>query len=210
MISTLPTMMRDRWEHRVDPAPGEGVVYWHMPMHGFPQVVILAREAQQRLARFGALHLTPLERALHMTTMAAGGADRFTSDRLGRMAATASSMLNGMSPVAVTIGQILYHPEAIMLGVSPAAALAPIRNAALAATRMATGHDVGAADPDIWIPHITVCYSTSHQPAAPLIADLGKSLPPCEVRVSALNLIIQHGPERHWDWNTAATIHLAA
>jgi hypothetical protein len=96
-----------------------------------------------------------------------------------------------------------------MLGVSPAAALAPIRDAARAATRMVTGHD-DDPEADSWIPHITVCYSTSHQPAGPLIAELGKSLPPCEVQISALNLIIQRGPERRWDWSTAATIRLAA
>jgi 2'-5' RNA ligase len=209
MTSTLPTMMRDRWQHRADPAPGEGVVYWHMPMHGFPQVVSLVREAQQRLAHFGGLHMTPLER-LHMTTLVAGPADRFTGDQLGTMARTASSMLADTHPVTVTIGRILYHPEAITLGVSPAEALAPIRNAALAATRMVTGQDDGAADSESWIPHVTVCYSTSHQPAAPLIAELGKSFPPCDVQVSALDLIIQRGPERRWDWSTAATIYLAA
>ncbi|HUA27724.1 MAG TPA: TauD/TfdA family dioxygenase, partial [Streptosporangiaceae bacterium] len=54
--------------------------------------------------------------------------------------------------------------------------------------------------------HITVCYSTARQPAAPLIAALGENLPRCEVHVSALSLIIQRGPERLWDWTTVATV----
>jgi 2'-5' RNA ligase len=208
-MTTLPAQMRDRWQHRVDPAPGEGTVYWHMPMHGYPQVVDLARDAQQRLAPFGGLHMTPLER-LHMTTMVAGPAASFSGAQLDQMAATATSLLASMPPVTVTLGRILYHPEAIMFSVSPGKALIPVRQAALMATRLVTGQDAPHEDPDNWIPHITVCYSTAHQPAAPLIAALGESFPRCDIQIGALSLIIQQGPERRWDWDTIATIRLAA
>ena len=208
-MSALPAQMTDRWQHRADPAPGEGVVYWHTPMHGYPQVVSLAREAQQRLARFGGLHMTPLER-LHMTTMVAGPVAGFSGSQLDRMARTADGMLSETEPVTVTLGRVLYHPEAIMLGVESAATLAPLRKAAAAATRLVTGRDHPPDDLERWVPHITVCYSTARQPAAPLIAALGKSLPRCEIQVGALSLIVQNGPERRWDWSTVATIRLAA
>jgi 2'-5' RNA ligase len=208
-MTALPTWMEDRWEHRADPAPGEGTVYWHMPMHDYPQVIDLVRHAQQRLAPFGSLHMTPLER-LHMTTMVAGPADRFSGGQLDQMTSTAADLLSSMPPITVTLGRVLYHPEAIMLGVSPAKALTPIRNAALTATRLATGQDAPHDDFERWIPHITVCYSTAHQPAAPLIAALGESLPRCDIQISAFSLMIQRGPERHWDWSTIATIRLAA
>jgi 2'-5' RNA ligase len=208
-MTALPTQMIDRWEHRADPAPGEGTVYWHMPMDGYPEVVSLARSVRHRLAPFGGLHMTPFER-LHMTTMLAGPASDFTDDQLERMARTAEGLLGCMPPVTVTIGRILYHPEAIMLMVSPAKALLPIRDAALTATRLVTGRDYHSDDLEQWVPHITVCYSTAHQPAAPLIQALGESLPRCEVEVRALSLIVQHGPERRWNWSTTATIRLAA
>jgi 2'-5' RNA ligase len=206
-MSPLPAQMRDRWQHRADPAPGEGTVYWHMPMHGYPQVTDLAREAQRRLARFPGLHMTPLGR-LHMTTMVAGPADSFSGAQLDQMARTATSLLASLPPVTVTLGRILYHPEAIMLGVSHGRALIPIREAALAATRSATGRDTPPGELKDWIPHVTLCYSTAHQPAAPLIAALGESLPRCDFQIRALSLIIQQGPERRWDWNTIATIRL--
>jgi len=205
---TLPAWMANRWQHRDDPAPGEGTVYWHMPMRDYPQVIDLARDAQQRLAQFGGLHMTPLER-LHLTTMVAGPAASFSSGQLDRMAMTAAGLLSSMRPVTVTLGRILYHPEAIMLGVSPAKALVPLRNAALTATRLVTGHDKFRDDLERWTPHITVCYSTAHQPAAPLIAALGETLPRCDIQISAVSLIIQYGPERGWDWSTIATIRLA-
>jgi len=208
-MTALPVEMIDRWQHRADPAPGEGNVYWHMPMHHYPQVIDLARVARQRLAQFGGLHMTPLDR-LHMTTMVAGPSASFSGDQLARMATTATDLLSTMPPVAVTLGRIFYHPEAIMLGASPAKALVPIRNAALAAARLVTGRDNFPDDPEPWVPHITICYSTAHQPAAPLVAALGQSLPRCQVRISALSLIVQNGPERHWDWSTIATIRLTA
>jgi 2'-5' RNA ligase len=208
-MSALPAQMTDRWQHRADPAPGEGVVYWHMPMHSYPQVVNLAREAQQRLARFGGLHMTPLER-LHMTTMVAGPVAGFSGSQLDRMARTANDLLSGMRPVTVTLGRVLYHPEAIMLGVGPTEALAPFRKAALTATCLVTGREYHPDDLERWVPHITVCYSTAPQPAAPLIASLGKALCRCDIQVGALSLIVQNGPERRWDWSTIATIRLAA
>jgi 2'-5' RNA ligase len=208
-MTALPTQMIDRWQHRADPAPGEGTVYWHMPMDGYPEVVSLARSARQRLAPFGGLHMTPLER-LHMTTMVAGPVSDFTADQLERMARTAADLLSTMPPAAVTVGRILYHPEAIMLGVSPAKALLPIRNAAVTATRLVTGRGYQSDDLERWVPHITICYSTADQPAAPLIETLGESLPRCDIEVNALSLIVQHGPERRWQWNTTATIRLAA
>jgi 2'-5' RNA ligase len=208
-MTALPTQMIDRWEHRADPAPGQDTVYWHVLMRDQPEVVALAHQAQQRLAAFPGLHMTPLE-WLHMTTMVVGPAERFAPTQLDLMAKTAAELLADVLPITVTLGRVLYHPEAIMLGVSSASALEPIRNAAATATNTAASDRRAENDVANWTPHVTICYSISHQPAAPLIAALGENLPGCEVQVNALSLVIQRGPERSWDWSTAATIHLAS
>lgn len=207
-MTALPAQMTDRWRHRTDPAPGEDTVYWHMLMADYPQVVDLAHDAQDRLAQFSGLHMTPLER-LHMTTLVAGPAPTFTRSQLDRMIEIAAGLLADTAPITVTLGRILYHPQAIMLGVSPTAALAPIRNAAVKTTCLVSEREIPDGD-SAWIPHITICYGTADQPAAPIIAKLGTSLPRCHVRISALSLVTQHGPERDWDWSTLATIKLAA
>jgi hypothetical protein len=56
--------------------------------------------------------------------------------------------------------------------------------------------------------HVTICYSTADQPAQPIIAALGRQLPECHIQISAISLVIQHGPERRWDWHTVKTIRL--
>ena len=58
-MTTLPVQMIDRWASRSEPGPGQGTVYWHMLMNDHPQVVSLATKAQQRLAPFTGLHMTP-------------------------------------------------------------------------------------------------------------------------------------------------------
>ena len=207
-MTPMPLQMTDRWQHRADPAPGQGTVYWHVLMRDYPQAVALAQLAQQRLSQFSGLHMTPLE-WLHMTTMVAGPAADFTDDQLARMAKTATEALHNIPPVEVELGRIIYHPEAIMLAASPAQALTPLREAARMATSSASGKDAPSGDSTPWHPHITICYSTAQQDAEPIIAALGKQLPKCDITIEALSLVIQHGPERHWDWSTAATIPLA-
>lgn len=205
-MSPMPAEFTDRWRNRAEPAPGQGLVYWHMLLGGYPEAVATAQEARQRLAPFGGLHLTPL-RWLHMTTLIAGPSDQISSAAIQAMAESASRLLAGTAPIAVTLGKILYHPEAIMLAATPAAALTSIREAALAATREITGTD-GQAENKPWTPHITICYSTSRQPAGPIISALGHDLPERRFQVNAVSLVIQQGPERLWDWHPAATVRL--
>jgi hypothetical protein len=32
----------------------------------------------------------------------------------------------------------------------------------------------------------------------------------CDIDIDALSLVVQHGPERAWDWSIVSTIRLAA
>ena len=202
---SLPERMTDRWQNRPEAEPGGGAVSWHLLMRDYPEVMDLARQAQQRLARFDGLHMTPLQ-WLHITTLLAGPAADFSPDKLRQMTDTAADLLASTPAAAVTLGQVLYHPEAIMLGVAPAEALTPIYHAARSATHQVTGEH--APEPARWRPHITICYSASSQPAKPIIDALGTRLPGCNIEIGALSLVIQHGPERAWDWDIVSTIRL--
>jgi 2'-5' RNA ligase len=202
---TLPQNMIDRWAERHDPQPGEQTLYWHVLMAGYPEAGDLAHQAAGRLAPFSGLHLTPPDR-LHMTTLLVGPAEHITSQQLQQMTQTAARQLDGTKPIPVSLGKILYHAQAIMLAVTPAEALAPIRDAAMAATQQA---GITPADrDDDWTPHVTLCYSTASQPARPIIDALGKHLPEREISITSLSLVIQDGPERQWNWTTVGTTYL--
>ncbi len=205
-MSPLPTHMRDRWKDRPEPARGQGTVYWHMLLGDNSQVRAAAAWAQEQLAEVSGLHLTPL-RWLHATTLVAGPTGDISEEHREAMVAEVRRDLADVSSVAVTLGRVLWHPEAIMLGIEPQRALDPVQEAARRATRAAAGHDGQVnGTTSVWTPHVTVAYSTADQPAAPIIAALGRNVPRRKVEISALSLVVQWGREREWDWETVATI----
>jgi 2'-5' RNA ligase len=201
-MSPLPRYLEDRWRNRKEPASAEhGMIYWHILLGGHPEVRELADTAQHRLSRFDGLHMTP-HRWLHITTLVAGPAAEFSECAVSSMLEHARASLSGQVPISITLGRVFYHPEAIVLMAQPEMALNPLLEAAQRATEIATGRN--GSDEGLlasWSPHVTLCYSTSRQPAGPIIADLGTQLPARDVTVKALSLVIQRGPERTWDWH---------
>ena len=113
-------------------------------------------------------------------------------------------------PITVTVGGIGYHPEAIVLLVKPKRAFAGIYQAVQAATRAVRGSHDPHGTPPSWIPHITVCYSTADQPMAPIVTALATQQRECRIQITTVSLVIQHGPERLWDWRTVGAAHLRA
>jgi 2'-5' RNA ligase len=196
--------MADRWQGRAEPSPGQGMLYWHILLGDSPQVKALASIAQERLARFSGLHFTP-KRWLHVTTFAVGFIEEFTDTDIRNMVARARSLLSDIPPAKVTLGKILYHPEAVALGVEPSGVLDPVRDAVRAA---AMNGETTEHEP--WIPHVTLAYSTSVQPAAPIIATLGRKLPEYHISVNCINLVVQEGAERLWHWRSVAEIPLGS
>jgi hypothetical protein len=201
--------MIDRWQNRTDPRPDLGMVYWHLLLGDDSQVCAMALYAQRRLAAFRDLHMTPL-RWLHITLLVAGSTEEIDPDAMRDMLRYAGESLSQMPPATVALGRLIYHPEAIMLAVTPGHVLHPILDAAQSATRKVTGRDgvVNGGSTVGWTPHITLCYSTARQSAEPIIATLGKRLPTYEIMIDALSLVVQRGAERLWDWHPVGTIEL--
>lgn len=207
-MSPLPAQMINRWQNREEPEPGQGAIYWHILVGDHPEVRDLAHAAHERLAGFPGLHMTPTE-WLHITTLVAGSADEITDSQQQDMLAAASENLAKTPPIAVTLGRILYHPEAIAFAVRPVDPLDQIREAVQTATLIAIGHEGHTEGPGRWDPHLTIAYSETDQPAAPLITALGRELPSREVSINAVTLVIQRGPERLWDWHPVGQALLA-
>jgi 2'-5' RNA ligase len=209
-MSPLPRQFSNRWHQRPRAQSFEDAVCWHVLLGGQPAVRAIAANAQERLAGFGGWHMTPMQ-WLHMTVLLAGPEAEISQNARQEMLAKASSRLSATAPVTVTLSRVFYHPEAIVLDVSPASALGPIFEAAQAATRDVTGvGGIGGAPgaDSSWTPHVTLCYSTAEQPAPPVIAALGKALPPREVTIDQLSLVVQNGPETLWDWHPVGTARL--
>jgi 2'-5' RNA ligase len=208
-MSPFPKQLMNRWQNGRGAAdPGNGKVYWHLLLGDDPQLRMAAQAAQDRLKNFAGLHMTPLQ-WLHLTVLIAGPADQISDRARNEMLTIARSSLSDIAPITVEFSRILYHPEAIMLAANPAQALNPIREAAQQATRAVIGRN-GAADrsSSLWTPHVTLCYSTSVQPADPIIAALGRKLPSFQVSIRRLSLVVQQGAEWLWNWSSVGAISL--
>ncbi|WP_239089967.1 2'-5' RNA ligase family protein [Sphaerimonospora thailandensis] len=204
----MPELMADRWAKREMLPPGQGRIYWHILLEDHPEVRAMASTAHERLAGIPGLDLTP-HRWLHLTVLIAGLTNEISDEQMTAMVTEAGKLLAQVRPVTATLGRVLYHPEAVMLEARPAAALAPILEAAQTATRTALGRDgIPAHEP--WTPHVTLAYSKAAQPAAPIIAALGRQLPTCEVTVGSIDLVVQDGPEYLWDWRPVAKVPIGS
>ncbi len=205
----IPDETRDRWSNRAAPDSGKGAIYWHILFRDIPAVRATARKAQARLAPFRDLHMTP-EEWLHATALVAGTTDDISSGDLDLMLSRAQQHLSSIQPINVTISKVLYHPEAIMLALTPEDALDPIHRAVRQATLAVTGRTGSVTGPAArWTPHMTISYSTGTQPMAPIAAALGREVPRCDITVRGVSLVIQWGPERLWNWQPVGTASLS-
>jgi 2'-5' RNA ligase len=192
--------MINRWQNREEPGAGQGTIYWHILVGDEPEVRTAAATAQKRLADFPGLHMPPPE-WLHITTLVVGPTDEISTGQQQDMVAAASELLVELPPVDVTLGRIFYHPEAIAAEVQPAGPLQQIRNAIQTATLKVTGREGHTEGPAQWLPHMTLAYSETEQPAEPLITALGREIPTTEFTINAVTLVNQQGPERLWNWH---------
>jgi 2'-5' RNA ligase len=209
-VSPLPDRMRSRWLGREEPGAGQGDVYWHVLVRRHPELSARLLQAQSALAGFTGLHLTPPD-CLHLTVLKAGSTREVSRAEMAAMVGAARRRLDHAAPIRVSFERVLFHPEAIAVLARPAGALLPMLEAAVAATREVTGRAVQIGDDGSgqWVPHVTIAYSTADQPAAPIISVLGRRIAETPVVVDSMQLVVQWGPERRWDWELVGSVRLS-
>ncbi|MFG1696895.1 2'-5' RNA ligase family protein [Nonomuraea sp. NPDC049309] len=207
-MSPLPTRMVNRWENRraLMLPPGQGRIYWHVLLGEDNEARAIVQEAHDRLAGLPGLDLVP-QKYIHLTTLVAGYSHEITDHQVDVMAEAAAALLGQVPPITVTLGRVLYHPEAIVLEARPADRLLPLLEAAKSATLAATGSE-GALAHTAWMPHVTVAYSSAEGPAEPIIRALGKRLPDRDIIIRSIHIVNQDGPETVWDWRSLAQVQL--
>jgi 2'-5' RNA ligase len=204
-MSPFPVQMEDHWLPQRGADPARTQLIWLVPFRDHPEVTELVATAQARLAGLAGLDLVPRE-WLHMTTVVGGFSNQITAGQAEAMADHARRLLGSVPPVRMTLGRILYHPRAIMLDARPHDALDAVVRAVQHATRLAIGRE-GRLYHDPWVPHVTVAYSNTVGPAAPIIEALGRELPRRDVAIDSISLICQ-APEHLWTWHPVAEVQL--
>lgn len=102
-MSPLPAQFTDRWGGSREGLSYEDSVCWHLLLGFDANARAAVTEAQQRIARFGGMHMTPV-RWLHVIVLLVGPAAALTREDIGDMLARARAHLARTPPVTVTLG----------------------------------------------------------------------------------------------------------
>ena len=206
--SGSPERMRDHWWWRPGWHTGRSMYTWHVTFDDQPQLHELVRSYQTALALLPGLDLIPV-RWLHLTIQGIAFTDEVSLQDIADIAEAARKRLATQQPVSLSVDPALVDPEAILLQVSPAGALDPVRagvRAAIADLRGATR----VPESDHWTPHISIGYSNSDGPAAPYAKALNTVRhTPADLTVSVVHLIELSRDTHLYKWTTKAEILLS-
>ncbi|WP_051712515.1 2'-5' RNA ligase family protein [Spirillospora albida] len=202
---TLPESMSDHWWWRPGVRPDRRLLVWHILLDDQPAVRDLVAAYQDRLAGIGGLDMIPAE-WLHMTTQIVGFRDEIGGGEVDGMVESAQRRLAGLEPVTVELGRLWIHSEAVVLGIRPPRALDLVRDAVRASAKRVRAHQL-EAEPT-WEPHVSVAYSNTAGPAAPVVEALAERLEPVQMRVNEVHLVEQVRVDRLYRWERRASARL--
>jgi 2'-5' RNA ligase len=205
-MSPFPEQMSDHWWWRPGVRPGRRLLVWHILFHDHADIQALVAECQNRLGGVAGIDAVPAE-WLHMTTQIIGFEDEISSGEMQDMTAAAAKRLQLLGPVRVEVGKPLFHSEAVVLGIRPPQALDPVR----AGIREAIAETVAAHqldDEPEWTPHISVAYSNSEGPAAPVMAALRPRPAPRSATIREVHLVSQVRDGHLYRWEQVTAVPL--
>lgn len=181
---------------------------WYVTFDDQPAVQDLAAKVRERLAGLPGLDLVPGQ-WLHLTTQGIGFTDEVSEADLAAITGAARSRLASVTPPEVTIGPARMADEGVVCWAGPANALDPVRDALRAAIADIWGPERVPEGPQ-WTPHVSMAYSNMTGPAGVFEAALEGEDTVAAVTVGAVRLI-RLGRDQHvYEWETCATVPLAA
>jgi hypothetical protein len=147
---------------------------------------------------------------LHLTMQDVGFSDEVPAADLDAIAAAARSSLAAMAPVTVTIGAPKVAGEGIICWVTPAEALAPVRDAVRAAIGdvRGSGQVRDSAEWPRWNPHVSLAYGNAEVPAEPFQAALDGFTDVATVTIAAVDLIRLGRDRQVYEWAPIARLPL--
>ena len=206
--SSSPDRMRDHWWWRPGWRAGRRMCTWHVTFDDQPRLHELVSSYQAALAPLPGLDLIPA-RWLHLTMQGIAFTDEVSPPEIADIAEAARKHLATQQPVSLSVGPALVDPEAILLQVSPADSLDPVRAGVRAAIADVRGAE-RVPESEHWTPHISIAYSNSEAPAAPYAEALNTiTRAPVKLTVSAVHLIELSRDAHLYQWTTKAEVLLS-
>ncbi|MEU4109427.1 2'-5' RNA ligase family protein [Streptomyces sp. NPDC027717] len=207
MTLTSSNTLRNHWWWRPGWSVGRRFYTWHLTWEGQDDVHRLAAEYRDVLAPFaGELTLIP-DRWLHLTMQGVGFVGEVADRDVHAVSAAARERLAAVPAFDVQVGPHVLDPEAVLLHVHPASAVPQVRDA----IRGAIGDVLNDVPENAtgFRPHVSVAYSASDSPAAPVEEALAvREFTPARARATNAELIVIHRDHEMYEWETFASVPL--
>jgi 2'-5' RNA ligase len=167
----------------------------------------LATEYQAHLD-FAGLDRIPIH-GLHLTMQGVGFTDEVSATDIDAIAESVSHKLMAIEPIPVTLASPIVNEEAVLIPVSPAERLNALRAAVRAGIADIWGAGTVPEEADGWLPHMSLAYSNTTSPTAPVIDAINNAaVRPAAATVTAVQLIILGRDTHEYRWETRATVEL--
>ena len=205
-MSNQPESMTDHWWWRPGWRRGRRFYTWHITFADQPDVCRLIGAYRDALAGLSGLDLIP-DQWLHLTTQGINFVDEVDEHDVAAIVDAARSRLAKVPAFDVRFGTPVVTPEAVETFAEPAGPVAAVRDAIRAA--------IGDVLPEVpenaagFRPHVSVAYSSSDGPAAPILAAVAAaSVPPATARITSAELIVLHRDNFMYEWEPFAQVPL--
>lgn len=202
--------MCDHWWWRPGWRPGRRFYTWHLTFEDQPALHRLVSAYQERLASFSGLRPVPLE-WLHLTMQGIGFTDEVSDADVARVVAAVQQRLAGVPQLRLAFGPAVVFTEAIVLPPARPEDVATVRTAIRAGIADVYGQDNVPESAAGYRPHVTVAYSTTEQPAGPVIAAIDAERPePATIPMPEALLIELGRDEAIYRWHTVGSARVGA
>lgn len=204
------THIRNHWYWRPGWGIGSRFYTWHITFDGQPEVEHLADQYRTLLSQQPNLDVIP-NQWLHLTMQGIGFVHDVVSEDVDAIVAAARARCAHLAPFKLTIGAPHVDPESIQIAVDPVEPVRQIRTAIRAAIADVWGSDRVPEPAEPYNPHLSLAYTNTEGPAAPLVEAL-TSAPnlTANAEIDSCQLIILNRDEGMYVWEPYATVKLGS
>lgn len=204
------THIRNHWYWRPGWGIGSRFYTWHITFDGQPEVEHLADQYRTLLSQQPNLDVIP-NQWLHLTMQGIGFVHDVVSEDVDAIVAAARARCAHLAPFKLTIGAPHVDPESIQIAVDPVEPVRQLRTAIRAAIADVWGSDRVPEPAEPYHPHLSLAYTNTEGPAAPLVEAL-TSAPnlTANAEIDSCQLIILNRDEGMYVWEPYATVKLGS
>jgi 2'-5' RNA ligase len=189
---------------------GRRSYHWLLTFERASDLQELAVRAQEPFGDLSQFDLVPLGE-LHLTIQRVAFTDELPLSRLPAVVAAVRRRCQDVAPFRLRVGWLAGSAGAIRFTALPVASVVAVR---AMVTRQTTTTDVhgdapSCASENFW-PHISIAYSNTVQPAAPIAIHIGalRHLSPAEILVTNIALVELRREDRAYRWEVVERVGL--